>query len=222
MPQQSILRPCPPHPNHCLCPPKVSKVSFYGKKAGQIERTPCSSLRFCDEHFFYVIQSQIWGQEPSFTPKDSIMPPKRKKSPPQAITVPRTKVADREPREGFAMRPFFSFFLSLTPILRAKLLRAPPKNFFAAQARYTGAGLTSMPTKLAKSAQPNKLIVSIMPIVCFAWYAYKPCLLCLYYKLETTLELQHCGWTYVSLDIQKSVNEVMSEFVCCQLISENT
>ena len=46
----------------------------------------------------------------------------------------------------------------------------------------------TMLTKPAKSAQPNKLIVSIVPTLPslpamptdLAYYAYRPCLLCLY------------------------------------------
>ena len=37
------------------------------------------------------------------------------------------------------------------------------QNFLSPQARYFGAGPTAMPTEPTKSAQPNKLIVSIMP-----------------------------------------------------------
>ena len=59
------------------------------------------------------------------------------------------------------------------------------------QERNTGAGTTigTIFIKRTKSAQPNKVIVSIMPTLPFlpalpadlACYAYRPCLLCLLY-----------------------------------------
>ena len=53
VPRAGISRLCPP-PNHCLSPPKVSKVTFGEKKLGQVESTPCSRLRFCDDDLFFV------------------------------------------------------------------------------------------------------------------------------------------------------------------------
>ena len=40
---------------------------------------------------------------------------------------------------------------------------APPKNVYAPQACYPGAGSIAMPTKPTKSAQPNELTVYVMP-----------------------------------------------------------
>ena len=89
----------------------------------------------------------------------------------------------------FAMKKFFLLFWSLTLLLRAKLLCTPQKIVYAPQARYTGAGpaIGTMLTKSTKNAQPNKLIVSIVPTLPslpamrtdLACYAYRPCLLCL-------------------------------------------
>ena len=97
------------------------------------------------------------------------------------------------------MKHFFLIFWSLTLTFRAKLLCTPPKIAYAPQVRYIGAGPTTgtMLTKPSKSVQPNKLIVSILPILPslpamptnLACYDYRPCLLCLYKKQNTTLEL---------------------------------
>ena len=108
---------------------------------------------------------------------------------------------------GICNEDFFLLFWSLILNLRVKLLCTPPKIVYAPQARYTVAGPTTgtILTKPTKSAHPNKLIVSIVPTLPsllamptdLACYAYRPCLLYLYKKQKTTLEVQLCCGTYL-------------------------
>ena len=81
----------------------------------------------------------------------------------------------------------------------------------------------TMLTKPTKSAQPHYLTVFIKPIFLLCLL----CLLCLQTVpalpiLQTNLKLQLSCGTYVTLNMQKSVNQAMFEFVCCQPISEKT
>ena len=108
---------------------------------------------------------------------------------------------------GFAMKTFFSFILVFNPEFEGKITLHPSKNCLCPQARYTVAGPTTgtILTKPTKSAHPNKLIVSIVPTLPsllamptdLACYAYRPCLLYLYKKQKTTLEVQLCCGTYL-------------------------